>query len=163
MELEIDWVPKVSGLGNLAIGAKEDCPDAIGCRGSALPISPAQVDFFEIYLCHPPITKFDCTGESQLSYSLLSPSARVPRWVVEVAYPGQLTMSFSWDQDEIPSQEQLGLWVVDSNQTIQMNNPPPDVPPYVFPITTGGEPSAFMICGEVGGVPVANPCPNWWP
>ena len=163
LELKIDWVPKVSGLSNLAIGAKADCPGAIGCRGSALPVSPGEVDFFEIYLCHPlPITKSDCDRESQLSYSLLSPSDQVQRWVVEVAYSGQLTMSFSWDQDEIPSQGQLRLWVIDSNQKILMNNPPPDVPPYIFPVTTGDETSAFLICGEV--VAVTNGCPeNPWP
>ena len=158
LELRITPDPTgIAGPGNLYLGVKEGCPEAIGCVAS-LPPSPP-MDAFQVYLCHPPEGRRDCNGLPRLSHSLLSPGAEVDTWLIEVAYPGprQLNITFGWDQDGLRERlsaqrpTKLHLWDVDSDKFIDIIE---TADFYLLPAVGDGEPQvrAFLICSRVQGV-----------
>ena len=72
VDLKIDWPANlgVIGVENLLVGVTGDCPGSIGCRASVFDPSafiPGGADSFKVYVCHPPMNKFDCEGEELLS------------------------------------------------------------------------------------------------
>ena len=130
LELRITPDPAdIAGPGNLYLGLKEGCPEAIGCVAS-LPPSPP-MDSFQAYLCHPEDRR-TCNGLPRLSHSLLSRGAEVDTWLVEVRYegPGRLNITFSWDQEGLREQlraqraTKIHLWDADSDQFIDMIEEP---------------------------------------
>ena len=120
LNLNLTWEPRdVIGLGSLHVGVDDRCPDSVGCQSAAIdPASrlfakPNEVDAFQVYMCNPPINKFNCDDEVLLSHSFLSP-AEVQRWVVELSYPNQLEVRFSWAKEEVAGPSDLDLRIVDS-------------------------------------------------
>ena len=170
MELKIDWPTNLGivGVENLLVGVTGDCPGSIGCRASAFDPNafiPGGADAFKVYVCHPPMNKFDCEGEELLSYSLMSRDAEVQGWLVEVAYPGELDLTFGWDPQKLQTNlaGNINLRIVDSDGKTDMINPSPFRFPHRVSITTGDETVAFFVCSEITGVIAANPCPDKLP
>ena len=98
-----------------------------------------------------------------LSKSFLSPDENVHRWVVEVTDSDQLLteIRFSWDTSKLPPN--FNLWIVDSAGRIDMKKPPsqPDSPRlYKLSMVSSDETKSFLICSQVTGVEVDNPCPK---
>ena len=167
LRLEISWEPRdVGGLSNLLLGVNLRCPETIGCSGP-LPLSLPGADSFEVYICHPSDNKPPCKGrllsKELLSKSFLSPDENVHRWVVEVTDSDQLLteIRFSWDTSKLPPN--FNLWIVDSAGRIDMKKPPsqPDSPRlYKLSMVSSDETKSFLICSQVTGVEVDNPCPK---
>ena len=157
--------PSVQGLSTLQVGVQEGCPGNIGCDGTAFlfeDLVPGASDFFDVSLCRPPANKFNCDGEQLFPYSRLSPEAGTHTWVLEVRYTGGLEIRFDWDEDDLPQDGELKVWIVDTNSRIQVNNPPPNVSPHIMNIESNVQTKAFLICSQANEN-VQTPCPNLLP
>ncbi len=97
--IELEVIPVDSDVirpFNLLLGVDKRCPDAIGCTAPAgLLFAPGLL--LRAYMCHSGGS--DCNGFS--GSELLSKSIQAPgkaqTWVVEVEFPGDLDLVFTWD------------------------------------------------------------------
>ena len=131
----MEWEPLgVPGIGNLFLGLAEECPASpVECRGSFVPFPTSGLEVVKVYLCHPAGYPTPCIERTlpdgrpwpRFLFSRLSPDAEVRSWVVEVEYPGDLELRFSWDVSGLPGPEELNLVIVDPDRKIAVNNPPP--------------------------------------
>ena len=164
--LEIVTKPRhVSGISNLilgvidlkALGLNTECPESTGCRGPIPPPVP-DLDSFRAYLCHPPDDRINCDGLTSvqlLSKSFFSP-AEVHRWVLEASYPGSIEITLVWDPEELPDNLSLHI-IIDENNQIDMINSFSSF----HTLALGGneqQKKAFLICSQVNGVQVTDPC-----
>ena len=169
----MEWEPLgVPGIGNLFLGLAEECPASpVECRGSFVPFPTSGLEVVKVYLCHPAGYPTPCIERTlpdgrpwpRFLFSRLSPDAEVRSWVVEVEYPGDLELRFSWDVSGLPGPEELNLVIVDPDRKIAVNNPPPGIPPYRLSMVRGDETTAFLICSQAVGTPTSSSCPNSWP
>ena len=144
--IELEVIPVDSDVirpFNLLLGVDKRCPDAIGCTApSGLLFAPGLL--LRAYMCHSGGS--DCNGFS--GSELLSKSIQAPgkaqTWVVEVEFPGELDLVFTWDPPS--SNDNFGLFLHDGgNRTDMRTRQPHIIPHHDVSIRRGDGTKAFTI------------------
>ena len=144
--IELEVIPVDSDVispFNLLLGVDKRCPAAIGCTApSGLPFAPGLL--LRAYMCHSGGN--DCNGFSGsdlLSRSILAPG-KAQTWVVEVEFPGDLDLVFTWEPPG--SNDDFELVLLDGgNRTDMRIRRPNFIPRHDVSINPGDGTKAFTI------------------